>query len=750
MKKIFLLILFLTVAFFLVPLPEICPPYGTIFYDKNGEIIHTFLSKDEQIIFKIEENEKIPEKIKIALVFSEDKRFYFHFGFDPLSLIRAAYVNIKNKKIVQGGSTITMQTIRILDPKPRKILIKLKEIIQAIKMELIFSKEEILKIYLSNVPMGGNVRGIKAASLKYFGKKMEDLTWAESSTLCAILKSPSKKDFSFIKKERDKILKKLYKYKIIKKEILESALKEPVFWGNFELPKKAPHFSFWLFKNKLNGNVKTTLDLSIQNIAEEVLNNFYPRLKSYGINECSIIILETATGKIRGYVGSPSFEEKERGQVDGVQAPRSTGSILKPFLYALALDKGILTQNSILPDYPVFFGDFKPENSERIYRGAVKFKEALINSLNIPAVWLLHKYGYENFYNFLKLAEFSTLYPDPKRYGLTLIIGGAEGKLIEITNLFRILSNYGVWSPYIFEEKKETKYKKMLLSKGSASIIYEVLQELSRPDEIYYQIYPKKNFFSWKTGTSFKQRDAWACGTNEDWTIGVWAGNFSGEGNQNIMGAKIAGPILFNLFLSLPKLGKEKVNLKGVKRVLVCKDSGYLPSNYCSDLEFINAPEKTKNLKICQYHKEYFVDLDLKYSFCSFCLDGKNFIKKSFFILPPEMKYYFKNLNSYEEIPPHNPECKKIKAEYIKIIYPENGSIIKIPKEYDGNYQKVVFKAVSNIRESFIFWLVDKKYIGKTKNNHIISMDLEDGEHTLQIIDEEGNENSVSFRIIKI
>lgn len=753
MKKILILIFLSFILFILIPLPELSLPYGTILYDKNGKIIYSFLSDDQQWRFELEEKNRIPEKIKNTIIISEDRRYYFHPGFDPVSFLRAIYINLKYKRFQQGGSTITMQTIRILDPKPRKILIKIKEIIQALKLELIYPKEKILKLYLSIAPMGGNISGMRAGSLRYFGKDIEDLTWAECATLVAILKSPSNinlwKNRVLLKEKRDLILKQLLKYKFIDKNTFFSSILEPVPSKTFEFPKNAPHFSFYLKKQNIKRNVKTTLDLNIQNKIETIGENNYYKIKSFGINSYSIIVLDTKEGKILGYVGSPSFYDKKEGQVDGVQAPRSTGSILKPFLYGLYLDQGMGTEETLLCDFPIHFGDFNPENSGKTYKGAVPLKEALISSLNIPAVWVLHKYGYENFYNFLKKAEISTLSNDPSRYGLSLIIGGAEGKLSEMTNLFRILSNGGQWSPYIFQEAKNKKEKK-LLSKGSSYIIYNILQELKRPEAIYYSIYPEKNKFAWKTGTSFKQRDGWAIGTNSQYTIGVWVGNFSGEGNQNIMGASLSGPILFQIFSSLPENKDLKIKEDGLKKVLICKASGLGAKDECENLDFELIPEDVKKIPLCPYHKNYYIDPEKNQIVCSSCWQGLNPIKKTFFLLTPKMKYYGEMAGiKCDDLPSHNPLCNIKQSGILKIIYPEEGSTIKIPKEYDGNFQKIILKASSSSNEKEINWLLDKSLIGKTKSSHNLNVEIKEGEHFLQVIDEDGNTSSVHFNVLK-
>lgn len=754
MKKLFVFTFLLFLIFLLIPLPDINVPFSTVLFDRNGKLIYCFLSEDQQWRFKIDKDEKIPEKLKTTVILAEDKRFYLHPGFDPLSLMRALFINIKAKKILQGGSTITMQTIRILNPRERTIPVKIKEIIQAIKLEMLYSKEQILKIYLSNVPMGGNLSGIRAGSLRYFGKDIEELTWAECATLAAILKSPKNTPLgnngNFLKERRDGILKILKKHKLIDDSTFSTSIMEPLPSKIFPFPRYAPHFSWYLYKDKRRGNLTTSLNLNFQNLVEAIGLNNYPRFKALGINSYSIVVLDTERGEILAYVGSPSFYDKKDGQVDGVLAPRSSGSILKPFLYALYLDKGLATEETLLPDFPMNFENFSPENADREYRGAVSLKEALTSSLNIPAVFVLHKYGYENFYNFLKKAEISTLSNNPSRYGLSLIIGGAEVKLLEITNLFRVLSNRGYWTPYSFLLKENSGVKKQIISEGSAFIIYNILQELKRPEAIYYSIYPEKNKFAWKTGTSFKQRDAWAAGTNENYTVGVWVGNFSGEGNQNIMGASLAGPVLFQIFSSLPDLGKEKIRKKGVKEVLVCKRSGLYPKKECEDLISVNIPENVKELPLCPYHKNFFIDPEKGYLVCSSCWKGIRPVEKSFFLLTPKMKYFSQLYEpKSDELPLHNPLCKSIKEGNIKVIYPEDGSVIKIPRDFDGKFQKIVLKVSSDSKEKEINWLLDNFLIGKTKGKNDMVVEIGEGNHLFQVIDAEGNSSAVRFLVLK-
>lgn len=754
MRKLFFFTIISLILFLLIPMPELHPPYSTLLKDRQGRIIHAFLSRDQQWRFQIEENTEIPEKLKITILLSEDKRFYFHPGFDPVSLIRALFINLKAGKILQGGSTITMQTIRILEPRERTYPVKLKEIIQAIKLEILYSKEKILGLYLSNLPMGGNLSGIRAGSLRYFGKDIEELTWAECATLSAILKSPKKilsnnfKDY--LKEKRDGILKILKKYKIIDEFTLSASIKEPLPSGIFPFPRYAPHFSRYLYREGVRGNVNTSLDLNFQELIESLGINNYPRFKALGVNSYSIVVLDTESGKILAYVGSPSFYDKRDGQVDGVQAPRSTGSILKPFLYALFLDRGLATEKTLLPDFPMNFGNFSPENSDREYRGAVSLKEALISSLNIPAVFLLKKYGVENFYNFLKKAELSTLSKDSSRYGLSLIVGGAEGKLLEITNLYRILSNKGCWSPPSYLSDGKEQVKKRLISEGSANIIFNILQDLKRPEVIYYSIYPERNKFAWKTGTSFKQRDGWAVGTNENYTIGVWVGNFSGEGNQNIMGASLAGPLLFQIFSMLPETKKQGIERAGLKEYPVCEKSGLAPKEECTEISLVLVPEKVRNLPLCPYHKSYLVDENLNKTICSACWENMTPVKKTFFILPPKMKYYSQLYGKpVEEVPVHNPLCRIKQTGNIKIIYPEDGTVLKIPREFDGNFQKIVLKVGSSSKEKEIKWLLDGIIIARTEGSGEISIEIGEGNHFFQILDEEGNSASVRFKIIK-
>ncbi len=431
------------------------PDKSKVILASDGEIMHCFLNSEEQWCLPLQT--AIPSKLKTAVLQYEDRWFYYHPGFNPAALIRGFIQNLTSGRIISGGSTLTMQVARIADPGKRTYWKKITEIFAAIKLEILYSKEEILQFYFENAPYGGNIRGIEAASMKYYRKKPGDLTWSEAATLTVLpnapgLISPGKNQDRLIEK-RNRLLIHLQDEGILSNNALQLSLQEPVPDRVYPLPQSAPHASILLKENRQD-IVHSTIDISIQQRSQYILKQQMEFLKNQGINNCAAIICETESGNIRAYCGSQDFYDFEaNGQVDGVRAPRSSGSTLKPFLYALAMDKGLILPQTLMKDIPSHFGSFAPENADRKYSGLVTAKDALIKSLNIPAVRLLHAINYENFHYFLRESGLTTIFRPPGDYGLTLIIGGAETRLDELTSLYRGLGRYGNFSPLNLVDK---------------------------------------------------------------------------------------------------------------------------------------------------------------------------------------------------------------------------------------------------------------------------------------------------------
>ncbi len=755
-----IILIFLALIFFSIvtslPSPLFKNDYSTVVLDSDGNIMRVYLNKKSQWIIPPGEK-SIPPKLEKSVITFEDKRFYSHFGVDILAIGRAAKTNLYRKKRVSGASTITMQVARLMRPKERGFLNKGIEIIQAVKIEFFYKKNEILKLYLEHAPYGNNIIGYRTASLKYFGIEPENLTWSQAAVLAVIPKNPnlvrSKSGKEEIFKKKNMVLKKLYNNNIIDKESYLLASIEEVKITSNSFPICAPHLSDRIKKEHFGKSVKTTINREIQNSVNELVKQHMFGFNKLGISNCAAIVAETATGKVRAYVGSNNyFDYKNSGQVDGVMAFNSTGSILKPFLYALMIDEGKLVPQTKIEDIPRSYNGYSPYNMNMKFSGMVTAKDALISSLNSPAVMLLKDYGYENFYTFLKESGMSSLFREPDGYGLSLILGGAEGSLYDIAGMYASLGNYGKFGKLSYlESSDKNQDKKRLISQGASWMILESLRELRRPGtEYYWKSFSNQWQIAWKTGTSYGNRDAWAVGVSPQWTIGIWLGNFNEKECKALSGIEAAAPLFFSIFASLPK---EKYS-SWFKRpesqmtpIEISKESGYRASDYCTAKESIFYPINAKPLKFSPYEKVIFTNKAGTEEVCSLCWKNGDIVKKSMEIYPPQVTAFLRTKgNISNTMLPHKKECpSNIKDEIVQIVYPQEKSIILIPRNLDNQYEKIKLKAGSSYNNSTLYWYIDSHYIGKSIGRHEMDIECENGWHKLYVCDENGNSSQVRF-----
>ncbi|MBE9469529.1 MAG: penicillin-binding protein 1C [Bacteroidetes bacterium] len=762
-KKVFVALGVLLIICFFIPFssPFFETDYSQIVKDKNGKVLRIFLNNNEQWCLPPEDTIKIPDKLKESIICFEDNYFKWHIGINPVSIVRATYQNISEKHIVSGASTITMQLARIRKHRKRTFFNKIIEMFEALKIEFYYSKNKILMLYLNHAPFGGNIKGYRAASYRYFDKPAQKLSWAEASTLAVLpnapgLVSPSKNQKK-LKEKRNSLLKKLFKKNKINKKTLELALLEPIPLKVHRFKIIAPHLTQKIHSNnKSKKIVKTTIDADIQEYTEILCKQHIAFLQRQGIRNGAALVIETQTGKVRAYVGSQDyFDFDSQGQVDGVNAPRSSGSILKPFLYALSIDEGIIIPQTLIKDVPTYFDAFSPHNADKKFIGIVSAKEALVHSLNVPAVRLLNTYGVYRFYSFLKYAGITTLFRPADDYGLPLIIGGAEVTMWDMVKLFRGLAKNGKINNSYYLKKDSTINKNnslQLISPGACYLTLEMLKELKRPGaEYYWQQYHNQKPIAWKTGTSYGHKDAWAVGVTPQWTIAVWTGNFTGEGNVNNAGAKSAGPLLFDILNSLPHNNRIKWFTKNeidFKTIKVCKETGFLAGPYCDNTEMVYVPENMKPLKLCPYHKNIFVDKDEEYTVCSWCWE-KGFHEKHYLNYPVDVLYQLKKRGqTIENIPTHNPKCnKKQSSKPLSFIYPRNNARIWIPRDFNGKHQKLIARVAHKMSEKTVFWYIDDIYLGSTSDKHVKAIDINKGWHNLLVTDEDGYKDKIRFYV---
>ena len=730
--------------------------HGTVFTDRNGELLRVFLNSSEQYCFPPDESLVIPEKLKKAVLTFEDRRFYYHPGFDPFALVRALFLNISEMRVVSGASTITMQVARIIEGKDRTVLQKIKEILMAVKFEMFHSKEEILATYLRYAPYGGNLMGYEAASWKYFRKKPEVLSWAEAATLAVLPNSPSSmypgKNKGHLKAKRNRLLGKLKEEGIITQSSFELAVMEPIPGKIYPFNQYAHHLTRKLFTKNRGRRIDTSIDIEVQKITESLVSRHQKMLSKLDIFNAATIVVDTESGEVVAWVGSGNFyDDKHGGQVDGITAERSSGSILKPFLYAMAIDEGVLVPETKIKDIPSYFGSFKPMNADHSYRGIVSAKEALILSLNVPAVRILDYVGVNSFYSLLKQAGITTLFRSPDDYGLSLILGGAETTLFDLAMLYRGLGRYGKFQKLKVLKDSEKTNSKELLSKGASWMVLDVLRHLYRPgSEHYWEQYDSQWPIAWKTGTSYGQRDAWSVGVSPEWTIAVWTGNFDGKGNADIAGARTSGPLLFDIFNSLEKRSEKRWFKKPVDKMIeieLCAESGYQADSSCDKKIRSMYPESAKPLRLCPYHKTFFVTSNEKYRVNSSCWEEGDHKKVSKMIYPPDVSQFLtENGFKVNNLPDWKDSCKKEDlTEPMEILYPLPDTNFYIPRDFGNKKQKILMQVGHNKSDSTVFWYIDGNYYGSTKKNHHKSIDISAGKHVLLVIDGDGYRKKINF-----
>ena len=575
-------------------------PYSTVLEDRNGHLLGATIAADGQ--WRFPELTMVPEKFEEAIILYEDKRFENHPGVDLISIGRALRQNMEAGRVVSGGSTLSMQVIRLSRKgQSRTVLEKLIEIILATRLEWRYSKKQILALYASHAPFGGNVVGIEAACWRYFGRDPQDLDWSEAALLAVLPNNPSLlhlgRNRTRLKEKRDRFLDRLKDTGKIDGLSRDLAQSESIPENPLPLPRYARHLLDRMAKEgHSQSKLNSTIDLSLQQRVEQIIADHHERLKANQIYNAAAVVIDIKTGNALAYVGNTDSGPAYQDDVDVVAARRSTGSILKPFLFAAMIDEGKMLQKTLMPDIPTTLQGFAPRNFSHQFDGAVAADKALIRSLNIPFVWELKQYRYEKFHELLKNIGLTSLNKPPDHYGLTLILGGAEATLWDITGTYasmaRTLNNYfdhpgknrydrRDFHPAAYlaappgENRQAGLEENSWLSAASIWLTFETLKEVYRPgEETGWRYFNSSKKIAWKTGTSIGFRDGWAVGVNPDFAVGVWVGNADGEGRPGLVGTETAAPILFDIFSLLPGQSWFQQPVAEMDRVAVCSKSG--------------------------------------------------------------------------------------------------------------------------------------------------------------------------------
>ena len=765
------------VMYGIVPRQLFPAPCSTLLYSAEGELLGARIAPDGQ--WRFPATDSLPDRFVDCLLTYEDKRFFYHPGIDPAAIVRAIRLNGKAGRVVSGGSTLTMQLARIArGNQDRTFYEKTIEMCWALFLETTYSKQEILNLYASHAPFGGNVIGLETAAWRYFGRSASELSWAESATLAVLPNSPALihpgRNRKQLKEKRDRLLASLQKKGILEETEYELACMEPLPEAPLPLPNDAPHLLERLAAEQPGQRIQTSVRQALQRQTQALVNRYAREYSSNHIYNLAAIVADVETGEVLAYAGNATYPADERrgNQVDIITSPRSTGSILKPFLYAGMLHDGLLLPSMLVSDVPLNINGFSPHNYNKTFYGAVPAHVAIERSLNVPLVRMLSQYNTGRFMSLLKSWGMTTLRFSEEHYGASLILGGAEGTLWDLSGMYasmsRVLKHYRTYNgrynpadihpltPFPAERKEPIRSltdsrltDKALLSSAALWYTFEAMSALNRPEEeADWQQFESMKRIAWKTGTSYGGRDAWAIGTTPRYVVGVWAGNASGEGRPGLTGVGNAAPVLFDLFSLLP--GGEWFDLPYDETLplVICRNSGHKASPYCEQTDTLYMPLSGNNTGICPYHKLVHLSADGRYRVNSSCESVDRMISRPWFVLPPAQEYYYRNYHiDYIPLPPVKPGCGQDQNRQIELIYPEHNAILYLPKGFSGKSEKFIFKAAHARRDATIYWHLDESYLGETTENHQISCSVSQGKHLLTLIDNEGNQKKIQFEV---
>jgi len=755
--------LLLIAYYFCLPNKLFTDPTATVITSKTNQLLGAKIASDGQ--WRFPQNDSIPEKFKTCIIAFEDAYFYKHPGFNPISIFKAFKENLKSDGIKRGGSTLTQQVIRLSRKgQNRTYFEKGIEIILATRLELRESKDQILAYYTSNTPFGGNVVGLDAASWRYFNRDATQLSWAEHATLAVLPNAPSLiypgKNQEQLLKKRNRLLKKLLDNKVLDSLTYQLSIAEGLPQKPYALPQTAPHLLQKVATAHSGKRIQTTVDNHLQERVNQLVKTHYNQLKQNDIHNAAVLVLDVKTKKVLAYVGNSPTSKLHQKDVDIIDKPRSTGSILKPFLYAAMLDAGDLLPNTLVADIPTQYGSYNPENYNKTYDGAVPASRALSRSLNVPSVRMLQEFGLDRFYQYLKKLQLKDLSESANYYGLSLILGGAESNLWDLCKSYAALSSTlnhfsetsseyftNEFTAPIFINSKTVDFgkktaDKTLFDAASIYLTYESLKTVNRPEgDDNWEFYDGSKQIAWKTGTSFGFRDAWAIGTTKDYVVGVWVGNADGEGRPGLVGVQTAAPILFDVFNLLPNSEWFAKPYDEMQEVSICKQSGHRASPNCDAVEQKFIQISGLKTKPCPYHVLVHLDRLEQFQVNSSCEAIADISHKSWFVLPPLMAYYYKTKNPfYKPLPPFRADCLGENAISMQFMYPNDNNSIFLPKGFDGKTNELILKIAHSKPETTVFWYLNEQFLGSTQNIHEFGILPKKGKHLLTVVDAFGNE----------
>lgn len=729
-------------------------PSSVAIFDTRGELLRLTLASDQQYrVWTPLEN--ISPQVIDALLLHEDQHFYRHPGVNPVALVRASFATYTGGTR-QGGSTLTMQLARLLyGLNTRTIVGKCKQIGFALGLELRYSKRELLEAHVNLMPYGGNVQGVGAASLVYFGKSADKLGLGQALSLVVIPQSPARRGPDEIEPESLRAARvRLFNRWIADHPDAKSEadlIALPLRYSRLEqLPFRAPHFTASILEKYRSPDIGarqsiyTTLDARLQRISEQIVNR-YVREQNNGIRNAAALLVDSRDMSVRAMVGSADFFSADiQGQVNGTLAKRSPGSALKPFIYALAMDQGLIHPMTVLKDAPTHFGSFSPENFDGRFAGPLTATEALTRSRNIPAVALNSRLTQPTFYQFLRTAGIANMFSE-KHYGLALALGGGEVTMEETATLYAMLANHGAMSSLRYLRDEASREGTQVLSNEASFMTLDMLASAPRPDNA--GTVTSSLPIAWKTGTSWGFRDAWTAGVFGPYVLVVWVGNFDGSSNSAFVGVQAAAPLFFRLsdaIAARERNWQPMVAPERLVRVDVCSASGELPNAECPKTSTTWFIPGVSPIKVSQIHRRVYIDSRTGKQTCP-PYDARNTRSEVFEFWPSDLLQLFSQAGMPRRKPPEPIECEssnlvangtppRITSPIATVTYAVrsqgNDNVIPLTANTEGGVQRV-------------HWFIDESYLGTSAANEALAwIAPSSGRHLVRAIDDQGRADS--------
>jgi len=745
------------------------PPWSRALFSADARLLDLRIAADEQWRLPLPPGQ-LPAKYARSVLSFEDRHFLRHPGINPLSIARAAWTNWRAGRVVSGASTITMQLARIaLGNPPRSYANKLRELWLALQLEWRFSKSGILALYATHAPFGGNVVGLHAASWRYFGRGLASLSWAEAALLAVLPNSPSLlhpgRNREQLLRKRNRLLHRLHEQGDLSAADYRLALLEPLPQQPQPWPVTAPQ----LLQRLISAHPRqqlfhSTLNAAMQREVQGLVAQHAPQLAREGVRNSAVVVIDHRDMRTLVYIGNHTASADSGKDVDIANRVRSTGSLLKPLLYGLMLQEGELLPGTLVPDLPTNIGGYAPENFDRAYRGAVPAREVLAQSLNVPSVRMLQRFGVARFRDRLQAFGLASVNRSAEDYGLSLILGGAEASLWDLASLYANLSHVAANPDAPALRRPATLLRdsdnhndsaaEFPLRSGAAWLTLQAMTQVVRPGgDMFWRDYQNSQVIAWKTGTSFGLRDGWAIGSNGHHTAAVWTGNADGSAAATLGGAHSAGPLLMQVFAALGNAAWIARPDQALGSVQVCREDGYLAAYGCESSTVL-APLESHFGTPSPFRKRVFLSQDGRHRVHGGCEQATRMQPHDWFVLPPGMEYFWKrNHSDYRSLPPWRQDCIASLSQHtddspMELLYPAPGSGIHIPLQLDGKLGRAVFRAVHRDPEATLHWHLDDRYLGETRLFHEQSISAAPGLHTLVLVDQGGQRLRRNFRVL--